>query len=118
MRSGELPRLTPGDYFEAERYIRVFASEQGGRKGAKSGRATVSAARNVPWVLCLPLAAAHRECISAPPRELSGELFSAVSFTALSGVEKMPPPRQREAFDEAGTLPGLWPRNQSGSKHM
>lgn len=48
MRSGELLRLRPTDYFRKERYVHVSASERGGRKGAHSGRGSVDPSRNVP----------------------------------------------------------------------
>lgn len=48
MRSGEILRLRPQDYHRDDRFIHVAAIEQGGRKGAKSGRATVDPSRNVP----------------------------------------------------------------------
>lgn len=48
MRSGEILRLRPKDYFKAERYVHVAAIERGGRKGSKSGRASVDPSRNVP----------------------------------------------------------------------
>jgi len=48
MRSGELLRLRPIDFFPEDDYVHVSALEKGGRKGAKSGRATVDASRNVP----------------------------------------------------------------------
>lgn len=48
MRSGEILRLRPVDYRKASRTIHVAAIERGGRKGAKSGRASVDPSRNVP----------------------------------------------------------------------
>ena len=48
MRSGELLRLRPSDYFKEQKYVRVSASERGGRKASRSGRSTVDASRNVP----------------------------------------------------------------------
>lgn len=48
MRSGELLRLRPQDYLREQRVIHVSAMERGGRKGSKSGRASVDPSRNVP----------------------------------------------------------------------
>lgn len=48
MRSGELLRLRPEHYDRARRVATVAAQERGGRKGAKSGRATVDPSRRVP----------------------------------------------------------------------
>lgn len=48
MRSGEILRLRPCDYWRDKRTVRVAAIEVGGRKGAKSGRASVDPSRNVP----------------------------------------------------------------------
>lgn len=48
MRSGEILRIRPDDYHKKKRTVRVSAIEKGGRKGAKSGRNTTTAARNVP----------------------------------------------------------------------
>lgn len=48
MRSGEILRLRPRDFFPKERYVHVAALETGGRKGSKSGRASVDPSRNVP----------------------------------------------------------------------
>lgn len=48
MRSGEILRVKPADYWKNEQTVRVTATEKGGRKGAMSGRARVSSARSVP----------------------------------------------------------------------
>lgn len=48
MRSGELLRLRPTDYRRAQRVVHVSATEAGGRKAARSGRAQVDPSRNVP----------------------------------------------------------------------
>lgn len=48
MRSGEILRLRPADYQKKKRTVHVRAIEKGGRKGARSGRNTTTAARNVP----------------------------------------------------------------------
>lgn len=48
MRSGELLRIRPADYRKAQHLVHVAAIEKGGRKGAKSGRASVDPSRNVP----------------------------------------------------------------------
>lgn len=48
MRSGELLGLRPQDYRRAEKVIHVAAIEQGGMKGARSGRASVDPSRDVP----------------------------------------------------------------------
>jgi integrase len=48
MRSGEILRLRPEDYWKDRRTAHVSAIEQGGRKSARSGRATVDPSRNVP----------------------------------------------------------------------
>lgn len=48
MRSGEILRLRPADYWRDKRTVHVAAIEQGGRKGSKSGRASVDPSRNVP----------------------------------------------------------------------
>lgn len=48
MRSGEILRLRPKDYWKAKRTAHVAAIETGGRKGARSGRASVDPSRNVP----------------------------------------------------------------------
>nr|WP_257215353.1 tyrosine-type recombinase/integrase [Pusillimonas noertemannii] len=48
MRSGEILRLRPEDYQKKKRTVHVRAIEKGGRKGARSGRNTTTAARNVP----------------------------------------------------------------------
>lgn len=46
MRSGEILRLRPVDYFPKQHKARVAALERGGRKGARSGQ-TLAAGRNV-----------------------------------------------------------------------
>lgn len=46
MRSGEILRLRPVDYFRERRVVRVAAIERGGRKGSRSGRKASS--REVP----------------------------------------------------------------------
>lgn len=51
MRSGEILRLRPEHFTPASRTVLVAAEERGGRKGGKSGRAAVSAARHVPLTL-------------------------------------------------------------------
>lgn len=48
MRSGEILRLRPCDYWRERRTAHVAAIERGGRKAAKSGRASVDPSRNVP----------------------------------------------------------------------
>ncbi len=48
MRSGEILRLRPRDFDPARSVAHVAAIEAGGRKAAKSGRATVDASRDVP----------------------------------------------------------------------
>lgn len=48
MRSGEILRLRPMDYWREKRTAHVAAIETGGRKGARSGRASVDPSRNVP----------------------------------------------------------------------
>ncbi len=48
MRSGEILRLRPQDYWRDRRIIHVAAIEPGGRKGSRSGRATIDPSRNVP----------------------------------------------------------------------
>lgn len=48
MRSGEILRIRPEDYDRARKIVRVTATERGGRKSSRSGRATVSAKRSVP----------------------------------------------------------------------
>lgn len=48
MRSGEILRLRPQDYWRDKRIVHVAAIEPGGRKGSRSGRATVDPSRNVP----------------------------------------------------------------------
>lgn len=47
MRSGEILRMRPVDYWRDKHTLHVAAIEAGGRKGSKSGRA-VDASRNVP----------------------------------------------------------------------
>ena len=47
MRSGEMLRLRPEDYHRDEKYIRVSATEKGGRKGSRSGKAR-NPGRDVP----------------------------------------------------------------------
>lgn len=46
MRSGEILRLRPADYFRENRVVRVAAIERGGRKGSRSGRK--ASGREVP----------------------------------------------------------------------
>lgn len=48
MRSGEILRVKPDDYVRESRYVHVTATERGGRKSARSGRSTRTAARKVP----------------------------------------------------------------------
>lgn len=48
MRSGELLRLRPKDYWRDKKTIHVAAIEVGGRKGSKSGQASTDPSRNVP----------------------------------------------------------------------
>lgn len=48
MRSGEILRLRPEDYWRDRRTVRVAAIERGGRKGSRSGRARVDTSRLVP----------------------------------------------------------------------
>lgn len=48
MRSGEILRLRPADYWKDKRTVHVAAIEVGGRKMSKSGRASVDPSRNVP----------------------------------------------------------------------
>lgn len=48
VRSGELLRVRPIDYWRDKSTLHVAATEQGGRKSSKSGRATVDPSRNVP----------------------------------------------------------------------
>jgi len=48
MRSGEILRIRPIDYWRDKCTLHVAAIEQGGRKGARSGRATTDPSRNVP----------------------------------------------------------------------
>ena len=48
MRSGEILRLRPIDYFAEDGYVHVAAIEKGGRKSSKSGRASVDPSRDVP----------------------------------------------------------------------
>lgn len=48
MRSGEILRLRPVDYMRSARTVRVAAIEQGGRKSARSGRASIDPSRPVP----------------------------------------------------------------------
>lgn len=48
MRSGEILRLRPCDYWREKRTVHVAAIEVGGRKSSKSGRASVDPSRNVP----------------------------------------------------------------------
>lgn len=48
MRSGELLRLRPRDYRRDIGVVHVAALETGGRKGGKSGRASLDPSRNVP----------------------------------------------------------------------
>lgn len=48
MRSGELLRVKPEHYTPALRKVHVAATEKGGRKGARSGRASVDPSRDVP----------------------------------------------------------------------
>lgn len=48
MRSGEILRVRPQDYWKAKRTVHVTASEAGGRKGTRSGRASGKHGRHVP----------------------------------------------------------------------
>lgn len=48
MRSGEILRARPRDYWRDKRTMHVAAIETGGRKGARSGRASLDPSRNVP----------------------------------------------------------------------
>jgi integrase len=48
VRSGEILRLLPSDYWRDKRTLHVGAREAGGRKSAKSGRSTKDPSRNVP----------------------------------------------------------------------
>lgn len=48
MRSGEILRLRPEDYWRDRKTVLVSASERGGRKGSRSGRARVDSSRRVP----------------------------------------------------------------------
>lgn len=48
MRSGEILRLRPKDFWEPRSTAHVSATETGGRKGAKSGRLHGDPSRNVP----------------------------------------------------------------------
>lgn len=48
MRSGEILRLRPADYWRDKRTVLVAAIEVGGRKGAKSGRTRLDPSRHVP----------------------------------------------------------------------
>ncbi|MCB1865185.1 MAG: tyrosine-type recombinase/integrase [Chromatiales bacterium] len=48
MRSGEILRLRPADYWRDRKTIHVAAIERGGRKSSRSGRAQVDPSRNVP----------------------------------------------------------------------
>jgi len=48
LRSGELLRIRPIDFKKDESYLHVSATEQGGRKGAHSGRSSTDPSRNVP----------------------------------------------------------------------
>lgn len=51
MRSGEILRVRPVDYWREKRTLHVAAIEQGGRKGAKSGRVSLDPSRNVPLTM-------------------------------------------------------------------
>lgn len=48
MRSGEILRLHPRDYWRDTRIVHVSAIEPGGRKGSRSGRTTADPSRDVP----------------------------------------------------------------------
>lgn len=48
MRSGEILRLRPEDYWKDKSTAHVSALEAGGRKAARSGRSQLDASRNVP----------------------------------------------------------------------
>lgn len=48
MRSGEILRIRPGDYWREKRTVYVSATERGGRKAARSGRASTDPSRQVP----------------------------------------------------------------------
>jgi integrase len=48
MRSGEILRLRPSDYWRDKRTAHVAAIDAGGRKAARSGRASGDPGRNVP----------------------------------------------------------------------
>lgn len=48
MRSGEILRLRPAHYLRDRSTAHVSAEERGGRKGSRSGRATVDPSRDVP----------------------------------------------------------------------
>jgi integrase len=48
MRSGEILRLRPADYWRDKSTAHVAAREAGGRKAARSGRAALDPSRNVP----------------------------------------------------------------------
>lgn len=48
MRSGEILRIRPRDYWKDRRTVHVSATETGGRKGSKSGRVHGDPSRNVP----------------------------------------------------------------------
>lgn len=48
MRSGEILRARPVDYWRDRRTLHVAAIEAGGRKASRSGRAAVDPSRNVP----------------------------------------------------------------------
>lgn len=48
MRSGEILRIRPIDYWKDKHTVHVAAIEQGGRKASKSGRSQLDPSRNVP----------------------------------------------------------------------
>lgn len=48
MRSGEILRIRPEDYWRDRRTVHVAAIDRGGRKAARSGRASGDPSRNVP----------------------------------------------------------------------